>query len=96
MSEIDYNKLSDLVVSKLSDKSRPKRDDEFIKKLVSEMIEHRSPCHSLDDKEVESIKEVIKKAKKLDRGISFITWGILLYVLKSAYDLLAINIQWGE
>lgn len=84
-----------MVVDKLSDKKRPHRDDVFIKKLVSEMIEHRSPCHSLDDKEVESIKEVIKKARKLDRGISFITWGILLYILKGAYDLLAVNVQWG-
>ena len=57
-------------------------------KLVDKMIEHRSPCHSLNEKEVESIKEVVKKARKLDKGITFITWGILLYILKNLYDLL--------
>lgn len=95
MEEIDYDKLSDMVVDKLSDKNRPSRDDDFIKKLVNEMVEHRSPCHNLDDKEVDSIKEVIRKAKKLDRGTSFIAWGLLLYILKNIYDLFAVNIHWG-
>lgn len=96
MSEIDYNKLSDLVVRKLEEKNRPDRDDEFVKKLVSEMVEHRSPCHNLDDKDVESIKSVVKKARRLDKGITYISWALLLYVLKSILEMLAINVHWGE
>ena len=93
--EIDYDKLSDMVVDKISEKNRPKRDDEFVKKLVDEMVAHRSPCHELDDKEVESIKDVVKKAKKLDKGITFISWGLLLYILKTAWDFLTIDINFG-
>ena len=96
MSDIDYDKLSNMVVKKLEEKNRPNRDDEFVKKLVAEMIEHRSPCHNLDKNEVQSIKDVVKKAKRIDKGITFITWGILLYVLKSGLELLAINVHWGE
>lgn len=93
--EIDYNKLSDLIAEKMSTKNGHEVDDEFIKKLVDEMIAHRSPCHELDEKEVESIKNVVKKAKKLDRGIAFITWGIVLYILKWLWDILIVNIHIG-
>lgn len=96
MSEIDYDKLSSLVVSKLETKNRPNRDDEFVKKLVSEMIEHRSPCHNLDIKDVASIKEVIKKYKKIDKGIAVISWAVILYLVKSGLEFLAINVHWGE
>lgn len=93
--EIDYNKLADLVVCKLSDKNRPNRDDDFIKRLVAEMVEHRSPCHNLDNDEVESVKDFIKKEKKRDKGRFLITWGIILYILKGIYDLAIMNIHWG-
>ena len=96
MSEIDYDKLSNMVVSKLSDKNRPNRDDAFIKKLVAEMVEHRSPCHNLDDDEVGSIKDFIKKEKSRDKGRFLVTWGIILYILKSVYDLAVANIHWGK
>ena len=94
--DIDYEKLSEMVVDKLSEKDRLNRDDEFIGKLVDAMVAHRSPCHELDEKQVESIKEVIKKAKKLDKGITFISWGLLLYILKTAWDFFAINIHWTK
>ena len=95
MDEIDYNKLSNLVVDKLSEKNRPKRGDEFIEKLVEETLEHRSPCHNFDDEEVTSIKDFIRKEKKRDKGRFFITWGIILYILKSIYDMAVINMHWG-
>ncbi len=95
MEEIDYNKLSDLVVKKLEAKNRPERDEEFVNKIVNTLVEHRSPCHNLNEQQVESIKEVVKKAKRLDKGITFISWALLLYILKNALELLAINIHWG-
>lgn len=96
MSEVDYDKLSSMVVEKLEEKNRPNRDDDFVKKLVSEMVEHRSPCHNLDDDEVGSIKDFIKKEKRRDKGRFLVTWGIILYILKSIYDLAVINIHWGK
>lgn len=96
MVEVDYDKLSSMVVEKLEKKNRPNRDDEFVKKLVNEMVEHRSPCHNLDDDEIGSIKDFIKKEKRRDKGRFFVTWGIILYILKSIYDLAVINIHWGK
>lgn len=96
MGDIDYDKLAGIVVDKLSAKNRPSRDDEFIQKLVDTMVEHRSPCHNLDTEEVTSIKSFIAKEKKLAKGRFLITWGIILYILKSVYDLAIINLHWGE
>lgn len=96
MSEIDYDKLSGMVVEKLEKKNRPNRDDEFVRKLVDEMVEHRSPCHNLDKKEVESLKEVIKKYKKFDKGFTVVAWGVVLYLIKNGLEFLAINVHWGE
>lgn len=95
MEEIDYDKISSMVADKLSDKKRPNRDDVFIKKLVSEMVEHRSPCHNLDNDEVKSMQDFIGKERKRDKGRFLITWGIILYILKSLYDLAIVNIHWG-
>lgn len=96
MNEIDYDKLSDMVVDKLKKKDRPERDNEFINKLVSALVKHRSPCHNLDNEEVASVKELIRKERKLAKGRFLITWGIILYVLKSAYDFAIVNIHWGR
>ena len=95
MSDIDYEKLAGMVVAKLGEKNRPERDEEFLDRLVDKIVEHRSPCHNLDDDEVDSIKTFIAKEKKLAKGRFLITWGIILYVLKSLYDLAIINIHWG-
>lgn len=94
--EIDYDKLAGKVVDKLSVKNRPSRDDEFIQKLVDTLVEHRSPCHNFDNDEVDSIKSFIRKEKKRDKGRFLITWGIILYILKSLYDIAIINIHWGK
>ena len=94
--EIDYDKLAERVVDKLNEKNRPSRDDEFIKKLVDTLVEHRSPCHNFDNDEVDSIKAFISKEKKLAKGRFLITWGIILYILKSLYDIAIINIHWGK
>ena len=51
MSDIDYEKLSGMVVKKLGEKNRPDRDDEFLNKLVDKIVEHRSPCHNFDNDE---------------------------------------------
>lgn len=95
MEEIDYDKLSDMVVKKLGENDRPDREEELVTKIVDTLVKHRSPCHNLNEQQVESIKEVVKKAKKLDKGITMITWALLLYILKNALELLAINIHWG-
>jgi len=79
----------------LTSKNREYRDDQFIKKLVDEMVEHRSPCHNLDETDVGSIKDVIKKYRKMERGFSMVLWGILLYIAKNIYDLLIVNLHWG-
>ena len=96
MSDIDYEKLSGMVVKKLGEKNRPDRDDEFLNKLVDKIVEHRSPCHNFDNDEVDSIKEFIRKEKKRDKGRFLITWGIILYILKDIYDLALLNIHWGK
>jgi hypothetical protein len=96
MSEIDYEKLAGLVADKLDRRGDPGRDKTLIKELVSEMVKHRSPCHNFDNDEVDSIKAFISKEKKLAKGRFLITWGIILYILKSLYDIAIINIHWGE
>ena len=96
MSDIDYEKLSGMVVKKLGEKNRPDRDDEFLNKLVDKIVEHRSPCHNFDNDEVDSIKEFIRKEKKRDKGRFLITWGIILYILKDIYDFALLNIHWGK
>ena len=96
MSDVDYDKLAGMVADKLGATHRPARDDAFIKKLVAEMIEHRSPCHDLTDKEIDTIKNVVKNYRKVDKGVTFIVWGLLLYILKNCYDLLALNLKWRE
>lgn len=96
MSDIDYEKLSDMMVKKLKEKNRPDRDDEFLNKLVDKIVKHRSPCHNFNGDEVASIKDFIKKEKKRDKGRFLITWGIILYILKDIYDLAVLNIHWGK
>lgn len=96
MADIDYERLSDLVVNKLERRGEPDRDKTLIKELVAEMVAHRSPCHNFDNDEVDSIKAFIAKEKKLAKGRFLITWGIILYILKSVYDIAIINIHWGE
>ena len=96
MPDIDYEKLSGMVVKKLGEKNRPDRDDEFLNKLVDKIVEHRSPCHNFDNDEVDSIKEFIRKEKKRDKGRFLITWGIILYILKDIYDFALLNIHWGK
>ena len=96
MADIDYERLSDLVVNKLERRSEPDRDKLLIKELVSEMVAHRSPCHNLDEDEVDSVKALISKEKKLAKGRFLITWSIILYILKSLYDIAIINIHWGK
>lgn len=96
MPDIDYEKLSGMVVKKLGEKNRPDRDDEFLNKLVDKIVEHRSPCHNFDNDEVDSIKEFIRKEKKRDKGRFLITWGIILYILKDIYDVALLNIHWGK
>ena len=59
----DQEAIANRVADLLSDKSRAGRDEEFIDKLVDKMVEHRSPCHELDEEQVDSIKDI---AKNLD------------------------------
>ena len=96
MADIDYDKLAERVADKLAEKNRPSRDDDFIKKLVDTLVEHRSPCHNFDNEEVDSIKNFIRKEKKRDKGRFLVTWGIILYIIKSVYDFAILNIHWGK
>lgn len=110
LTDEDYKAIADKVIAKLRDgteifeqgpapgKKHERRfsDDEFIKKLVDEMIKHRSPCHELDDRDIDSLKDVIKHYRKIGKGVAFISWSIILYMLKSLYDILIANIHWGN
>lgn len=96
MGELDYDKLAEMVVKKLTETNRSSRDDEFIQKLVDTLVEHRSPCHNLDTDEVTSVKALIAREKKLAKGRFLITWSIILYIIKSLYDIVILNIHWGK
>ena len=95
MSEIDYDKLSSMVVKKLEENNRPERDEEFIQKLVDAMVEHRSPCHKLSMEDVNSLAGIAERDRKFKKGKFLVTWGLTLYVIKSIYDFIILNIHWG-
>ena len=95
MSDIDYDKLSDLVASKLGQQSRPERDKKFLKQFIDAMVEHRSPCHEFSKEEVDSLQGIADRDKKFKKGKFIVTWGIVLYIAKSFYDLAVQNIRWG-
>ena len=95
MSEIDYDKLAALVVSKLEATGRPERDEEFIQKLVDAMVEHRSPCHKLSIEDVNSLAGIAERDRKFKKGKFLVTWGLILYAGKSIYDFIILNIHWG-
>lgn len=92
----DYEKIASLVVDKLRAENRPERDEEFMEKLAAMLIEHRAPCHDLTHKEVESVKEVIKKYKKLEKGLFWVFIMIAGLAIKSIYAWANTNIHWGQ
>lgn len=97
--DIDYEKLSDLVVDKLT-KERPARnDEEFAIMLAEKLIEHRSPCHDLSDDEIHTLKNMIQSKMKLARTKGAIKIGVCLLLIKESYPLVLAfikkNFHWG-
>ncbi len=96
LTEEDHDKIASLVVDNLKEQNRPDRDDEFVEKIAEMLIEHRSPCHDLSSDDVDSLKVLIKKYKRLEKGVFLISVAVVIFLIKSAYGWVVSNIHWGQ
>jgi len=90
---VDYDKLSDMVVSKLKESNRKNRDEEFIQKLVDEMIRHRSPCHNLSGEDVQSIKTFIEDRLKYAKAKGLVKVALAIFILKEVISFIISNLH---
>lgn len=92
----DHEKIASLVVDKLKLENRSERDEVFMKKLAAMLIEHRAPCHDLSKEQVDSLKEVLKKYKRLERGLFWVIVTVSGLMIKKIIDWAGVNLHWGS
>lgn len=97
--DIDYEKLSDLVVDKLTNERPARNDEEFAVMLAEKLIEHRSPCHDLSDDEIHTLKNIIQSKMRLAKTKTALKLGVCLILLRESYTLACTfikeNLHWG-
>ena len=96
----DYEKIATLaaqkVVRELHTNRQPNRDDEFIQKLVTAMVEHRSPCHELSPEEVHSLKTFVESRIKYAKAKGLVKIALAIFVIKELYIFILANLHWGK
>ena len=92
----DEKKIAEHLYALMEGESPRRSDEDFAILLADKLHEHRSPCHDLTDDDIQSIREVLKTAKRLDRGLFwlFVTLGGL--IINTAYNYITEHMRWGQ
>ena len=91
----DHEEIANIVVEKLRNERSANRDDEFVKKLVTAMVEHRSPCHNLSDEEVQTLRAFVASRVRFAKSKGLVKAGLVLYVLKEVITFVVSNVHMG-